>query len=115
MMNQPSLGQLLKDLRRAAGLTQEELAVRAQLSTRAISDLERGVNHAPRATTVQLLIGALGLSDREREHLAAAARAHELAVRAALGGGRSLRAISCELSRNMFASAVSSTPSMRGS
>jgi len=77
MMNQPSLGKLVRDLRRAAGLTQEELASRAGLSTRAISDLERGVNHTPRPTTVQLLAAGLGLSDREREHFDAVARAHE--------------------------------------
>ncbi|MBV9599068.1 MAG: AAA family ATPase [Chloroflexi bacterium] len=77
MMNEPSLGQLVRDLRRAGGLTQEELAARAGLSTRAISDLERGVNHTPRPTTVQLLAAGLGLSDREREHFDAVARAHE--------------------------------------
>jgi transcriptional regulator with XRE-family HTH domain len=75
-MNQPNLGQLVRDLRRAAGLTQEDLAARAGLSTRAISDLERGVNHSPRQTTVQLLAAALGLSDREREHFDAVARSH---------------------------------------
>jgi hypothetical protein len=47
------------------------------LSTRAISDLERGVNHTPRPTTVQLLAAGLALSDREREHFDAVARAHE--------------------------------------
>src|SRR5690348_7989761 len=75
MLNPPNLGQLVRELRRAAGLTQEELAARAGLSTRAISDLERGVNHTPRPTTVQLLVAALGLSDREREHVDAVARA----------------------------------------
>ena len=74
----PSLGQLVRDLRRAAGLTQEELAARAGLSMRAISDLERGVNHTPRPTTIQLLVAALGLSDCEREHFDAVARAHAL-------------------------------------
>lgn len=74
---QASLGQLVRDLRRAVGLTQEGLATRAGLSTRAISDLERGANHMPRPATLQLLISALGLSDRERDHFEAVARAHE--------------------------------------
>jgi transcriptional regulator with XRE-family HTH domain len=37
-----SFGELLRDHRRAAGLTQEELAERAGLSARSISELERG-------------------------------------------------------------------------
>jgi predicted ATPase/DNA-binding XRE family transcriptional regulator len=74
-VNHASLGELLKDARRAAGLTQDALAARAGLSTRAISDLERNVNHAPRPTTVRLLVAALGLSEREREHFEAVARA----------------------------------------
>jgi transcriptional regulator with XRE-family HTH domain len=78
LMDQPTLGPLVRDLRRAAGLTQEELAARAGLSTRAISDLERGINHTPRPTTLQLLVAALGLAGREREHFHAVARAHEV-------------------------------------
>lgn len=39
---------LLKHYRQAAGLSQEALAARAQLSARAISDLERGINRTPR-------------------------------------------------------------------
>lgn len=42
-----TFGAMLKDLRRAAGLTQEELAARARLSAKAISALERGVNSRP--------------------------------------------------------------------
>lgn len=58
---------LLKRHRRNAGLTQEELAERAGLSARAISDLERGVKRTPRRDTLSLLINALELSEAERE------------------------------------------------
>ena len=37
-----SLGDLLRRYRKAAGLTQEELAERAGLSVRAIANIERG-------------------------------------------------------------------------
>jgi transcriptional regulator with XRE-family HTH domain len=60
--------------RRAAGLTQEELAERASLSARAISDLERGLKYRPRRDTVQLLADALELEGLERETFQAAAR-----------------------------------------
>jgi transcriptional regulator with XRE-family HTH domain len=54
-----TFGDLLRRLRTEAGLTQEELAERAGLSTRGISDLERGVNRWPFRATVEALIGAL--------------------------------------------------------
>jgi pimeloyl-ACP methyl ester carboxylesterase/transcriptional regulator with XRE-family HTH domain len=53
--------QLLRRQRLARGLTQQELADRARLSERSISDLERGVKTTPRLVTVRLLIEALGL------------------------------------------------------
>jgi transcriptional regulator with XRE-family HTH domain len=59
-----TFGELLKRHRLAAGLTQEALAERAALSARAVSDLERGVNRAPRRDTVDLLTAALALSGR---------------------------------------------------
>jgi DNA-binding XRE family transcriptional regulator len=40
-------GTLLRRYRLAAGLTQEELAERARLSVRAITDLERGARWVP--------------------------------------------------------------------
>ncbi|MCA1648054.1 MAG: helix-turn-helix domain-containing protein [Chloroflexi bacterium] len=64
--DQLTFGELLKHTRQAAGLTQEALAARAGLSARVISDLERNVNHAPRSTTVELIVSALSLSDLER-------------------------------------------------
>jgi transcriptional regulator with XRE-family HTH domain len=49
----------LRQHRLALGLTQAELAERAGLSERGISDLERGLKQAPRASTVRLLVGGL--------------------------------------------------------
>jgi predicted ATPase/DNA-binding CsgD family transcriptional regulator/transcriptional regulator with XRE-family HTH domain len=67
-------GETLRRLRFAAGMTQRDLALRSGLSTRGISDLERGARLAPRAETVELLGGALGLDSRARAELAHAAR-----------------------------------------
>ena len=56
-----SFGDLLRRLRSAAALSQEELAERSGLSRHGISDLERGARHAPRLETVRLLADALAL------------------------------------------------------
>jgi tetratricopeptide (TPR) repeat protein/transcriptional regulator with XRE-family HTH domain len=61
-----SFGALLRHYRLAAGLTQEALAAAAALSVRGISDLERGVNRAPRLDTLRLLAEALRLAPQER-------------------------------------------------
>lgn len=66
-------GALLRRYRALAGLTQESLAGRAGISVRAVSDLERGVNRAPRAETLDLLVAALGLGPADRAALIAAA------------------------------------------
>ena len=63
---QTQFGTLLKRYRTAAGLTQEALAARAQLSARAISDLERGINRVPRYDTLELLIAALNVTTTQR-------------------------------------------------
>ncbi|MGH2618282.1 MAG: helix-turn-helix domain-containing protein, partial [Thermomicrobiales bacterium] len=65
----PGFADLLRQHRLAAGLTQEELAERAGLSARGISDLERGVRTFPRAETVRLLADGLGLTGEERAAL----------------------------------------------
>jgi non-specific serine/threonine protein kinase len=62
-------GDLLREYRRAAGLTQEELAERAGVSPRSISELERGGAHVPRRDTIGLLVRALGLDRPSREAL----------------------------------------------
>jgi transcriptional regulator with XRE-family HTH domain len=74
-MNSQSFAELLRQHRLALGLTQAQLAERAGLSGRGISDLERGAKQAPRATTVQLLVRALGLPDAEAAVLLRASRA----------------------------------------
>ena len=70
----PPIGQLLRLLRTAAAFSQEELAERAGLSVRAVSDLERGVHRAPRLETVRLLADALQLDEHQRAELIIAAR-----------------------------------------
>jgi transcriptional regulator with XRE-family HTH domain len=67
-------GELLRSYRRSAALTQEELADLAQLSPRAIWDLERGRRQRPRRSTVDGLIRALPLDAMQARLLAAAAR-----------------------------------------
>jgi predicted ATPase/DNA-binding XRE family transcriptional regulator len=69
-----SFGDRFKRERLAQGLTQEALAERAGLSTRAISDLERGINRTPRKETLRLLADALQLSVEARSQLQAALR-----------------------------------------
>src|SRR6202165_5351909 len=73
-MEPTTFGVLLKRCRMAAGLTQEALAERANLSTRAISDLERGLSRAPRYDTLDMLTSAMNLSAEQRAALFAAAR-----------------------------------------
>src|SRR5437764_10252611 len=70
----PSFGELLRQRRLAAGLTQEALAERASVSAKAISDLERAPDRTPRLDTVGLLADALELGPAERAGLLAAAR-----------------------------------------
>ena len=75
MRTAPSLafGALLKRSRRAAQLTQAELAERAGFSVVYVSMLERGARQ-PQRTTLALLAEALGLSPSERATLEGAAQ-----------------------------------------
>lgn len=68
------LGLLLRRHRREAGLTQEELAERAGISTRAVSDIERGLRTTVYRDTADRLCRALGLGDSERAELLEASR-----------------------------------------
>jgi non-specific serine/threonine protein kinase len=61
-----SFAALLRLHRQMAGLSQAELAERAGLSQRAISDLERGMRQAPYPATIRHLAESLGLSEDER-------------------------------------------------
>ncbi|HEX8917465.1 MAG TPA: helix-turn-helix domain-containing protein, partial [Chloroflexota bacterium] len=67
------LGDLLKQFRLAAGLTQEELADRAGVSARSVSDLERGLSRTPRPSTIRRLVDALELTPAQRTMLLLAA------------------------------------------
>lgn len=68
-----SFGELLRDLRVGAGLTQEGLAETAGVSARAVSDLERGVYQTARKDTARLLADALHLTGPGRAAFEAAA------------------------------------------
>ncbi len=96
-MNTPHpqpFGYLLRTHRRAAGLTQEQLAGYAGLSSRAVGDLERGATLPPHHDTIQLLTAALNLSGKQHSEFEAAAR----------------RAATSRLSPVLAASASSLTP-----
>ena len=62
-------GTRLRRLREAAGLTQEELALRSGVSAKAISTLERGERKRPYPHTIRSLADALDLSENERAAL----------------------------------------------
>jgi transcriptional regulator with XRE-family HTH domain len=76
-----SFGSLLRRLRVAAGLTQEELAGAARVSVRSVSDLERGVNLTARRDTAKLLADALKLAGPARAAFESAARGRAPDVR----------------------------------
>ncbi|MBD3784370.1 MAG: XRE family transcriptional regulator, partial [Micrococcales bacterium] len=63
---------VLRRLRAARSLTQEELAERAGLTAKAIGALERGERRRPYPHTVRSLADGLGLADDERAALVAA-------------------------------------------
>jgi class 3 adenylate cyclase/tetratricopeptide (TPR) repeat protein/DNA-binding XRE family transcriptional regulator len=69
-----TFGDLLRTLRRAAGLTQAELAERANLSSRGLSDLERGINRSPRRETLLALADTFGLAQDDRARFFESAR-----------------------------------------
>ncbi len=69
-----AFGDLLRQHRLAAGLSQSQLAELAGLSARGISDLERGVKTRPHRDTFQLLANALQLAPTERAALVTALR-----------------------------------------
>jgi transcriptional regulator with XRE-family HTH domain len=72
-----AFGQLLREHRLAGGLTQEELAERAQLSVRGLRYVEQGLRR-PNRDTVDRLIVALALDAGEGEALHAVARSRSL-------------------------------------
>ncbi|GHF52079.1 transcriptional regulator with XRE-family HTH domain/energy-coupling factor transporter ATP-binding protein EcfA2 [Amycolatopsis bartoniae] len=70
----PAFGQLLLSHRRAAGLTQAELARASGMSVRALRDLERGRAQAAQRRSADALADALRLSAPERARFLATAR-----------------------------------------
>jgi predicted ATPase/DNA-binding CsgD family transcriptional regulator/transcriptional regulator with XRE-family HTH domain len=70
----PTFGLLLRQRRRAAALTQEELAERAEMSVETISALERGISRSPYRATITSLADALALVGEDRSLFLAAAR-----------------------------------------
>src|SRR5690242_7162775 len=87
----PSIDVLVRRFRRAAKLTQEELAERAQVSAPTISALERGISQMPHPDTLDRIAEALQLSpeeraplhDARRSYLARSVDAHRVEVEAA--------------------------------
>lgn len=73
---EPNLGRLLRRHRNAASLTQEELAERAGISTRTVSDVERGLRSRLYLDTAERIASALGLAPADRTEFEAAARSH---------------------------------------
>jgi len=71
-----AFGELLRQHRLAAGLTQGALAEAAGLSERGLQDIERGARRAPRVDTVLRLIEALQLRESVRSAFVASARVH---------------------------------------
>jgi predicted ATPase/transcriptional regulator with XRE-family HTH domain len=70
-------GPRLKQLRTAAELTQSELAERAGVSERLVSDLERGIILRPRPDTIQMLADGLRLTGADREEFIEVARGRQ--------------------------------------
>lgn len=75
-MDETRFGLLVRRYRRRLMLTQEELAERAQLSTRSIRGMESGAVRSPRMHSVAQLADALHLSELERRAFEAASRIH---------------------------------------
>src|SRR5262245_55600060 len=63
------LGALVQRYRLPAGITQEELAERTELSVRSVRNLERGRVRRPRSETVQRIVRALRITEYEAERL----------------------------------------------
>ena len=96
------IADLLKRARKAAGLSQKEVAGRAQVSTRLWAEVERGERPNVSLTTAIRMLGEVGVTVRLTDPLgasrelrnpgsAAAARSARAAVRRATWTGRQIR------------------------
>ena len=72
-MEDTALGPLLRRYRRDARLSQEELAERAGISARTVSDVERGLRHGIYRDTAARIAAAVGMSADDRAAFEAAA------------------------------------------
>ena len=85
-----SFSELLREYRQRAGLTQEELAERAGISSRVVSDIERGLIKRSRRDTKLRLANALGLDGETRNaFISVSASAHVNGSTAPEGNGQS--------------------------
>ena len=57
-MNQPDLGKKIAELRKAKGLTQEELVEKCNLNVRTLQRIEAG-EVSPRSYTIRVIFSAL--------------------------------------------------------
>lgn len=116
-----AFGTLLRRHRQAAALTQAELADRAGLGERTVSNLERGINRAPYPSTVRLLADALGISEGPRAELVRAARGtaaadgeSRLPVGGHLGARPSSRLVARDAERTAIVTAVTDVAAGHG-
>jgi predicted ATPase/transcriptional regulator with XRE-family HTH domain len=78
MLDEGGVAGRLRARRNVLGLTQAELAERAGISERAVSDIERGLRRVVYRETTRRLVAALELSDSEAAEFVAAARGRPL-------------------------------------
>lgn len=81
MPTDASLAEELRALRLALGVTQAELAERAGISERAVSDIERGLRRTVYRDTAEKIAGALELSGEAAARFEAVARGRALRTR----------------------------------
>jgi transcriptional regulator with XRE-family HTH domain len=84
----PPLSARLKELRQAAGMSQQALAVAAGLSVSMVSQLEQGNRSDPRISTIKALADALGVT---LEEMTAGGGTPGLNARKSLGPGAGVR------------------------
>jgi transcriptional regulator with XRE-family HTH domain len=90
---------VLRSLREDAAITQEELAQKAGLSTRTVSDIERGLRKRLYQDTAEHLAAALGLDDEKREDFVELARGRTSVVRRQLDAGFRRRFVAWHVDR----------------
>jgi tetratricopeptide (TPR) repeat protein/transcriptional regulator with XRE-family HTH domain len=84
---------LLRERRRRARFTQQELADAAGISLRTVSDLERAVATTPQRETLRLLAGALHLSGPDLAQFEAVGRGHPVARESLVAAATTMRAL----------------------